>query len=52
MYRVAQPVSGAVHRMAGEPGAEKGSPSGAVFQPAGTLVEQRRYMDAVTSGDA
>jgi hypothetical protein len=51
-HRLAQPISGALHRMTGEPGVEKGSPSGAVFQPAGTLVEQRRYMDAVTSGDA
>jgi hypothetical protein len=51
-HRLAQPVSGALHRMTGEPGAEKGSPSGAVFQPAGTRVEQRRYMDAVLSGDA
>jgi hypothetical protein len=51
-YRLAQPVMGALHRMAGEPGVEKGSPSGAVFQPAGTRAEQRRYMDAVLSGDA
>jgi hypothetical protein len=51
-YRLAQPVTGALHRMTGEPGVEKGSPSGAVFQPAGTRAEQRRYMDAVLSGDA
>jgi len=51
-YRVAQPTIGALHRLAGEPGVEKGSPSGAVFQPAGTRIEQRRYMDSVSSGDA
>lgn len=51
-YRLAQPISGAMHRMTGEPGGEKGSPSGAVFQPAGTLAEQRRYLDAVASGEA
>jgi hypothetical protein len=51
-YRLAQPLTGAFHRMAGEPGVEKGSPSGAVFQPSGTRAEQRRYMDAVLSGDA
>jgi hypothetical protein len=51
-YRIAQPVVGAVHRMAGEPGVEKGAPSGAVFQPAGTSAEQRRYMDAVVAGEA
>jgi hypothetical protein len=52
MHRLLQPVSGAYHRLTGEPGGERGSPSGAVFQPGGTLMEQRRYMDRVTSGDA
>jgi hypothetical protein len=52
MYRLLQPVSGSYHRMTGEPGGENGSPSGAVFQPGGTLIEQRRYLDQVTSGDA
>jgi Uncharacterised nucleotidyltransferase len=51
-YRLLQPVSGAYHRMSGEPMGQNGSPSGAVFQPGGTLMEQRRYMDQVTSGDA
>lgn len=52
LYRLLQPVSGSYHRMTGEPGGENGSPSGAVFQPGGTLIEQRRYLDQVTSGDA
>jgi Uncharacterised nucleotidyltransferase len=52
MYRLLQPVTGAYHRTIGEPAGESGSPSGAVFRPGGTLIEQRRYMDQVTSGDA
>ena len=52
IYRVVQPLSSAYHRMTGEPGAEAGSPSLAVFRPGGTMLEQRRYLDRVASGDA
>jgi len=51
-HRVVQPVSGVYRHVAGEPRIDPGSPSAAVFQPAGTEAEQRRYLRAVASGEA
>src|SRR5207247_8757390 len=47
LYRLLQPISGAYHRMTGEPGRETRSPSGPGFQPGGPLIEQRRSIDQV-----
>lgn len=51
-YRFGQPAIGALHRLGGEPGRERGASTGAIFQPSGDAVERDRYMRAVARGDA
>jgi hypothetical protein len=51
VFRVGQPLVGVVHRLRGEPGLDRASSTGAVFQPSGDPGERGRYLRAVAGRD-